>query len=213
MPSVTLSNLQSRVYSRIDNNTLLYEAADVTAAINEAIRITNAFIGYIQVSVEITTRKNQTWYPVPAPILIPFRLTFEGMFLESRSLNNMGQLAGDWPRETTGNTGIQVSRWVTNGLDKFAINPADSLGGNTLLLTGVAEPTLLVSGTDTIQIPDEYSEALEDMAFIALVLKEGGKIMADGIKVYQTAIQKLQQFSRFQQMRQPAKVPQVSQRR
>lgn len=213
MPTVTLSNLQSRVYSRIDDNMLLYESAAVTSAINEAIRVTNLFVGYIQTSGSVTSRPNQVWYPMPFGILIPIRLQFENAFIERFSLNNMGQAAPQWLKETTRNTGVPVSHWVAGGLDKFAIHPADSVGGNNITVTGIAEPSLLVNLSDTISFPDEYSEAIEDMAFMALILKEGGKILSDGIVVYQAAISKLKQFSRWQDARQPVKQVQMVQRR
>jgi len=213
MPNVTLSNLWSRVWSRLDNNTQLYETAALTYAINESIRITNIFIGYIQTTGTLITRPNQVWYPMPDGVLIPMKLQFEGSFIERVSLNYLGETFPNWRADTTANTGYAVSHWMTSGLDKFVIHPADSIGGNLISITGVAEPTVLVNASDTISFPEEYSEVIEDLAFTALIMKEGGKIMADGMAVYKQAISKLKEFSRWQAMRQPVQSVQMVQRR
>ena len=206
MPTVTLSQLQSRVYSRLDNNALLYTASEVTAAINEQIRVINLITGYIQTSVLVpgSSRPNQQWYNVPAGILVPLRVQFEQTVLEKYSLTNMGMIAPNWLTENTANTGAPVSHWTSVGLQKFAIHPADSVGGNDILVTGIAEPVLLVSGSDTISFPNEYAEALEDMAVVTLVMKESGTIFTQASVMYQKFISKMKQFQRFENLRWPA---------
>lgn len=203
MPTVTLADLTSRIYSRLDNNTALYTQPEITSAINEVVRVSNVVVGYIQTSVTYETRPNQVWYDVPASILIPLRMQFEQTFLEKFTLSNLGQSAPDWLTETTASTGIPVAHWTTAGMRLFAIHPADSVGGNELYITGVAEPVQLVNPTDRISIPDEFSEMLENMAVVTLVLKEGGKIFADGSIMYQKYMSRLKAFKRFENMRFP----------
>jgi hypothetical protein len=213
MPSVTLSQLQSRVYSRIDNNTALYTAAELTSAINESIRTTNLVTGYTQTSTSISSVANQVWYSIPTGILVPIRLQFAGTFIERVSVNNIGNNSPNWQMHTTTNVGYPVSQWVTSGLTNFAIHPADSIGGNSIVITGIVEPTLLVSSGDTISIPDEYSEVLEDLSVVALVLKEGGKSFGDILMLRDKAMEKLKKFVRWQTERQPGRSSEMVQTR
>jgi hypothetical protein len=53
MPTVTLAQIQSLVFDRVDNNTLFYSTTQVTNAVNEFYRIINAFCGINQQTVSI----------------------------------------------------------------------------------------------------------------------------------------------------------------
>jgi hypothetical protein len=154
--------------------------------------------------VTVITRPGQLWYDVPYPIFIPLRLQFETQFLEKFALSNLGSVSPNWMTETTANTGVQVSHWATAGLNKFAIHPVDAIGGNIIQITGVQEPQLLVNPTDVIQFPNEFSELIEDMAVVTLVLKEGGKIFSDASILYQKYLSKLKQWKRWQSAVMPA---------
>ena len=204
MPSVTLTNLQDRIYSRLDNNTTLYTSAEVTSAINEQLRIVNLATGYIQTTGSVATVSNQVWYTVPAGIIVPMRMKWNNVFIERCSLNNLGEYSVRWLTETTANKGIGVSKWALAGLQMFAIYPADSVAGNTIVITGIAEPTILANGTDVLPMPNEYSEVIEDLAVVALILKEGGRIFADAMQIYKRAQSKLKLLSIWQLSREPA---------
>lgn len=204
MPSVTLADISSRILSRVDDNSLLYAQPEITSVVNESIRVINLLTGYLQITIQFTSRPNQAWYDVPAGILLPLRVQFENIFLDRRSLIDLGQAAPNWLTENTANTGVSVAHWTTAGLDKFAIHPADSIGGNDLQITGVQEPVPLVSLSDVIQFPNEFVEAVTDMSIVALVLKEGGKIFADAQQIYQKAISKVKKFRRYEMGRMPA---------
>lgn len=204
MPSTTLSALTTRVYNRLDNNTQLYNQTEITLAINESIRCINLATGYIQTTQALVSRAGQVWYDVPLGILIPLRLQFEGTFLERTSVVNLGSTTPQWPQESTGSTGTSVSHWLTNGLLKFAIHPADSVGGNMIQVTGVAEPVQLTLPTDIANIPDEYTEMIEDMSVVTLALKESGKIFSDASSMYQGYLSKLKKMTMWQHARWPA---------
>jgi hypothetical protein len=204
VPSFTLSQLQSDIYTRLDGNTFLYLSAELTSAINESIRTANLVTGYTQTTSTVTSVANQVWYTVPTGILVPLRLTFAGYFLEKTSVDKISNYNPNWQLQTTANSGIPVAQWLTSGLTNFAIYPADTIGGNSMVMTGVVEPALLVNPSDTISIPDEYQEILEDLSVVALVLKEGGKSFGDILMLREKAMEKLKKFRRYQTERQPA---------
>lgn len=215
MPSVTLSDMSARVLTRLDNNSLLYTQAEITSAVNESVRVVNGIIGYLQgtISVPGFSRPNQVWYDVPLGILFPLRVQFERSYLEQSSVDNLGLTAPNWLTETTANTGSPVVHWAPCGLGMFAIHPADSIGGNDLQVTGIIEPTQLVSGTDVIQLPNEYSESIEEMTVVVLAFKEGSKIFQDALPLYQKFQNKMGKMQRFQVFRQPQQRAEMVQRR
>src|ERR1019366_8962486 len=98
MPSVTLSQLQSRVYDRLDGNTLLYTSANVTSALNECIRIVNANTGFLQITAQVPglSQAGRVFYDVPASILVPMRVQFEADYLRKFFPNSIGMAYSTW---------------------------------------------------------------------------------------------------------------------
>ncbi len=184
MPIVTLADLSSRVYARIDNNTQLYTQSEVTSSLNESLRVLNSFLGFLQGSVQMMSEAGRVWYDVPTGILIPMRVQFEGVYLQKMFPSQIGKAYAGWTAETTLNTGTPVAEWVPCGLTKFAIHPADSVGGAVINVTGVLEPTPLVNPTDTVTIPNEYTDILVNLSGQVLTLKETGKLFSQQIFYY-----------------------------
>jgi hypothetical protein len=58
------------------------------------------------------------------------------------------------------------------------------MGGAALFMTGVAEPALLVNPTDTVVIPNEYTDALVLLAAQVLTLKETGPLFLQSREYY-----------------------------
>jgi hypothetical protein len=206
MPTFTLADLKTMVYNRLDNNTELYPAADVTLELNDAIRTWNLYTGAIQTSVHVPgyTVANQILYSTPVGILVPLRVTYEGRQLAKDSLTNMGRLRHNWVRETTASsTSGPVSTWIPIGRDTFAIYPADRLGGNDLVVTGIAEPTPLAADADVITLPQEDADNVSDLASTGLLFIEGGKTFADGSMVYQRFLGAMKKKARWQQLKMP----------
>jgi len=187
MASQTLAQLQSRVYARLDDNTLLYTSQNVTDSLNEAIRVVNLASGFLQGTIQVPTlsQPNRIWYDVPAGILIPMRCQFEGGYLVKYFPNAIGMAYSTWTTDSTANTGLPVAEWVPCGFTKFAIHPADSIGGSEIYISGVLEPTLLVNPSDTIQMPVEYSDLIVNLSAQILCLKETGSLFKQSSLYYQ----------------------------
>lgn len=196
MPIVTLAELQTRIYDRLDNNTLLYTAPEVTNAINECIRVVNLAVGFLQITDNVgtgVTIANQVYYSTPASILIPMRVQFESTYLQKVFPNQIGKSNATWVTDTTTTTGQEVSEWIPIGLTTFAIHPADALGGGALQMTGIAEPAPLVNPGDSVPIPGEYSDTIVNLSAQVLSLKESSaefKTMAAYYQVYLSLIKK-----------------------
>lgn len=187
MPLVTLAQLQSRVYTRLDQNTLLYTQQNVTDAINECIRVVNLATGFLQITAQVPnlSQSNRVFYDVPAGILVPMRVQFESGYLTKYFPNAIGMSYATWTQDNTANTGLPVSEWIPTGFSKFAIHPADSIGGSPIFVTGIAEPVQLVNQSDTTLIPVEYSDCIINLAAQILCLKETGALFKQSSLYYQ----------------------------
>lgn len=193
MPSFTLADLSNRVLDRLDQNVALYTQPEVNSAINEAIRVLNLACGFLQVTVLIagSSVANRFWYDVPfgpGNIVIPLRVQYEQTYLRKYNLNEIGRAYPQWLTETTATTGQPVQHFIPFGIRKFAIHPADAVGGGDLSVTGVQEPIPLVNPTDVVQWPNEVTPAFDALAAHTLMLKEGGAIFSAATADYQQYI-------------------------
>ena len=196
MPLVTLAQLQSRVYTRLDQNTLLYTQQNITDSLNEAIRVVNAATGFQQGTIQVPglSQANRVWYDVPQGILIPIRCQFESGYLNKYFPNQIGKAYATWLTDTTDNSGLPVSCWVPCGFSKFAIHPADSIGGSPIFISGVLEPTQLVNPTDAVNMPVEYTDILVNLSAQTLCLKETGALFKQSSLFYQTYLSQIKKF-------------------
>ena len=202
MPSVTHAALKSRVWAQLDDNTTFYPAAEVTRAINDSFQQLNLFTGIVQGPVTITTEINRYFYPLPGNVITPLAVDLDGRQLKRTSLTNLASRRGRWLRETSGNHG-PTAVWAPVGSRTIAIHPADSLGGRTLRVVGVLEPTLLVAAGDLINIPDEMVDAVEDLAVLALQLKEGGSVFYQASSKYVEFQKQAKVWLRWQDIKMP----------
>ena len=206
MPRFTLNDLDNMVLGTIENNSVFYTLRERTSAINEAIRIINLHTGFLRASVEMPgwSVANRSVYDMPASILIPLRMEYEGRYLHPIGLRAIGNAYPEWRKETTAGTGAAVARWVRLGLKRIAVHPAPSIGGQDMLFYGVAEPPLLVNPTDTVPLNDELADEIKDYAGHILPLKEGGAIFAAASLYYQEFIRKRKKTEQWTSMKWPA---------
>jgi hypothetical protein len=194
MPVLTLGDLKTRVYNRLDQNTALYPDADVTREINDSIAAWSLFTSAIQAQVHVPgyTVANQVLYSVPAGILVPQRVYFEGRQLAKESIRKMSLLRRDWITDVSSTRG-PVCDWIPFGIGTFAIHPADSIGGNDLLVVGIAEPTPLVLDADPITLPDEDADSIAELSSANLTFREGGAIFAASSLLYQKFLSRMKE--------------------
>jgi len=205
MPDTSLADLLDSVYARLENNTAFYERATCVCAINEGIRVLNNFTGFTvgYVSVPSYTVANQAVYAMPATVLFPLSIWFEGKLLNKCELTTLSGLLPRWLKETTATEDAPVADWIPLGLTQFAIHPADAIGGRDLRVYGVLEPVKLVLDTDVIDIEDEFHEIIVEYASSTLPLMEAGKTFADAAESYLSFQKKMKSRMRWQKMKMP----------
>lgn len=198
------------VLGRVEGNTTLYTQTEITAVINECIRISNAFTAFNETSTLVpgSTVANQLVYSTPSGILFPTQVAFNGRVLDKVSLTSIGECYRNWATDTTSTYG-PVARWIPIGITTFAIHPIDAIGSNALLVTGVAETTLLASGSDVMELDDEFVTMLVDYCGHRLVLKEGGKVFSDASILIQTYWREMKGLKRLQTWKAPRYFVQV----
>jgi hypothetical protein len=184
VPTLTLGELDSRVLDRLDQNTLLYKTSERYAAINEGIQVLNCLTGFYQQNVQFpySSQQNRVWYDVPAPIVIPTKLTLDGVFVRRSTLLQLSRSKPDWVTDTTYNQVSNISSWGGWGLQKIFLHPADSIGGQTMVLTGVVNPPTLVNPSDSLNAPNWLQSALDLYCSHVPVLKESSKSFAEASK-------------------------------
>lgn len=180
----TLSDLREIVYAQLENNQVFFRAAEVTAVINECIKIINLFTGFYQGAVEVTSVAGQLIYEVPSTIVYPLRAQFNSVALDPIAIGQIGKDYRDWATSTTDKDG-PVARWIPIGTNYFCLNPIDSEGGQTIYVTGVLEPPVLVDDADEVVLDDEYTTMIGDYGAHRLPLKEGGAPFAQASILYQ----------------------------
>ena len=184
MPSVPLSQLEARVYSSLDGNQLEFPERFVRAALNEGLARLNLILGYNQVTLPIAgttgnfTVAGQREYNVPAGILIPIRVDFEGTEIQRLSLERLARAYRTWAVDTSTYMG-PPARWASIGLKQFVIHPIDADGGSSLEVTGIANITPLVNQDDVVTLEDQFTEILIMYAKTRVMAKEPGKPFAD----------------------------------
>lgn len=188
MPRLTLADLKGQVYSRLEDNTLMYSGAEIANAINDAIRTLNMMCGWYQKTYSVPgsglSVADRVIYDIPAKILFPQRVVWAGKVLEKSPL---GQTSNEWPnwmKDTSANTGTPTSRWVPIGITKFAIHPADSIGGATLQVTGIENPDPALNDSDAVVVPKEGVTAVVDYAAHAVQVKMQGLPFMQSLGLY-----------------------------
>jgi hypothetical protein len=199
MPLYELGNIVNATYARLDNNQVLYTQQEVINEINFSIQLVNLYTGFIQLELTTLTvpwSAANTIYTIPSGILYPTRMIFEGKPLKQHSFLELARLYRSWATDTTKNA-YPVAHWASIDMTTFVIHPADALGGNSLEITGVAEPVPLVSLTDVITMPDEVEEIIESLTAYTLAYKQGASEFKRSMEMFKAFLSRMKKMSRW----------------
>lgn len=189
MPNPTLKDIKDQVYAKLEDNREMYKEDEVRDAINEGYRILNLFCGWVNATVPVSTTytiADRVIYDVPYRIVIPQKVSFEGQALEKVPLSVAALNLPIFLRSYTSSTGQNVSRWIPIGLRKFAIYPADSVGGGLLEVTGIANPIVMLNDSDRVVIPKEGINAVVDYAAHSVQCKLQGEPFMQSLSLYRS---------------------------
>ena len=207
MPVISLQSLMDATYAKLDGNDQFYSTSEVTWAINEGIRLGNIFCGWLTATESVpsggVTIANRVIYRVPSSIAIPQKVTFEGKELDKVGMFQLFRNWPTWMKDTTATTGYPVNRWCPYSFNRFAINPADAVGGGLLEVTGIASPDYLSAVTDTITLPKIASSAISEYAAHVVQCKLGSVPLTQSMPMYRTWEKMIKQNGVWRRYKQP----------
>lgn len=170
---VTLTDIQGFLLERVGGNSAFWPTAQLTEAINHAMRVWQCLTGEWTVTSGVVTTSGVHFYQLPSTEYAPHRVSqaVSGDPLQLTSLNELDMGLPDWDSTTTGT----ALYYAHVGATRIAIHPAQA-SGNLSLESFQVTPTLSAGG-DFIQVGDEELQALLAYAHHYLTFKEGSAEM------------------------------------
>ena len=147
-------------------------------ALNEGLRFWNALTGRWKTRSVIPTTPGPTLtYFLPAPLLYRARVTFNGIPLSPSSREDLMNGRPRWYLETTADGhGVPSipTQFAPRSLTTIDLWPMDAVGGNSLLIDGVANTPTLDTDTDFVDLAEADVSNLLGYCLHAVSLKKGG---------------------------------------
>lgn len=187
--SVTFKDVQTLMERRW-NNQPFWTSEEARLHFNEALREWNLYTATWRQRITATTTQNAHIHAIPSGLLT-YVTTIR--YLDRRALHRdsriaLGDLRPNWRGERTdsgGSVPIEPRRWFPYGLTKFGIWPADHVGGNLLLLDGIAVTPQLTALGQSVDISDTELPLLIGEALHLASFKSGAGVMQQLIKHHQ----------------------------
>lgn len=172
-------------YTRADLRTRLadrwegvpwWDTASADDAINEALLLWNLCTGQWRTRQTYPTTAGTIDYQLLGSLVFGTRLQWNTFPLDPTSLWELDQGRPGWRVETTATGGSVPTRpmlWAPVSLNLIHIWPADALGGNLLLVNGVAATPQLTQDAQYLDLGEELLAPLLDGALHIASFREG----------------------------------------
>ena len=175
--AITLAQLRTRLQEMYEG-VPFWTTTEATDALNEGLRFWNALTGRWKTRIVIPTTPGPTLtYLLPAPLLYRARVTFNGIPMSPSSREDLLNGRPHWYLETTASgQGVPTvpTLFSPRSLTTIDIWPMDAVGGNSLMVDGVAETPVLVADTDFVDLAEADVSNLLGYALHCVSLKKGG---------------------------------------
>lgn len=170
-----LTALQTRTLERLDDTGgVYYLTSEVTSALNKAQRLYCFLTHCLERTATFDLTADQFAYNLKddvdfATFLLPLRVTCDGRRVQPKTIHQLDTRNSRW-RLKRGTP----ADYAMLGFDSLFTYPTPDAPGASLVVTFVAEPVALSSGSETPEIFEEDHPALIDYAIYWLRAKEGG---------------------------------------
>jgi hypothetical protein len=166
---------------------VFYARAEALNHLNDAMNELNLVASKIRSerSHPMTRLVNFYAYPTSSPTAIAIlHVAYKSRMIEKQTLEAFDRSDSRWMRQYG-----TVKAWCPIGLNLFAVKPHFLDADETVTLTTLDMHQAIGEAT-TIDLEDEYLEALEDYVFHALRFKEGGTEFAVALQAYDDFLEK-----------------------
>ena len=183
--SFTWATVRERLTDRVGKKPF-WDATEALIAFNEGLRLYNLLTGFWRTRTIITTTTSY-FVQIPTILLYRVRMEFNGLAMSPSSREDLNQSRFNWRLENTASGGGVPTRPVVFApvsLSSVYIWPADAVGGNTLLIDGVAATPVLVDDGDFVDLGEEQFDILIGYALHALSFKKQGQYFSDTIDLF-----------------------------
>ena len=206
MPQLTVGALDTRILSRVDNNSLLFTQPERYAALTESSRVLNCLTSWSITSVNLSqpTQPCRVWYDVPYGLIIPTRVQIDGRFLKKTTLNQLARSRPNWVTETTSSQEQPVTHWLPIGLRKFGIWPADACGGQQIIVSGPTDIQPYTDPNQTVSLSNDLLSSFDTLAILTLMLKESSKTFGQASVEYQSFLRTMKKMTVIRDFRAPS---------
>lgn len=174
--NTTLTTLLARLADRYEGQPF-WTSDQGRRAINEGLRVWNALTGFWKAPFNATTLTNDPYLFIDGTLVKGNRVTVGGRVLIPSSLFAFDHGLRNWEGARTTDGGMvpsAVSYWAPVGPMVIALYPADaSVAGQPVIVDGVRNTPILVSGGDFIDLGDEEINTLLGYALHTLSFSKG----------------------------------------
>lgn len=184
---VTLSTLLQQLKDSWESAPFWTDAEGIRA-INHALRTWNLLTGMWKQRALVATTAGSHYVTLPAALTYGMQVSWgpTGRALSLGSIHTMDLARPRWEEETTATGGGVPTTprvWGPSGLLELFIWPADSVGGNHLVIDGVAATPVLANLTDYVDMGSQDSTIIAKYALRVESFKRGALAM-QGTQVY-----------------------------
>lgn len=181
---MTLAELETKLLSRLEQNSEFFPTYTTTRLINQALRVVNLRTGFFQETRVCSplTVPGRSIYRFPYGLIAPLSVVLDKVTLRKTTLKDIGGSDDRWIQRSSTRSGA-TSTWAAIGQYQFAIYPACDVPARQLWVTGVYCVPKLVNPSDVVDLSDYMVDQVVDHAQVMACFDEGGKVLVDAIKV------------------------------
>ena len=188
--AVTLTTLQTRLDERLEISAF-YADAELTLALNEALRLWNLYTGAWRKRVtHVLQPTSDNYFALPQTLVFPMRMEVNGTPMAKSALHDLDHGQPGWEGQVIGQSGIPSTPqvWAPVSPTLMAYWPRVITTTFTVTVDGVAATPILVNGSDTIDLNESRHGVLLDYAKHYLTLKRGGAEMQQSASALQAML-------------------------
>lgn len=194
---MTLTQILTRVYERLDDDGTYYTSIEVVNRVNEGQRFLTLLALPLEKTATLTLTATTTFYHLLSDsgfkdFLLPLRVRVTGgARVGGARLSDLAAADSNW--ETQAGT---PTRYALLGLDLLCLNQQPAGSGVTLDITFAHGPAVLAIASDTPEVPEEYHGDLVDYAIHGTRAKEGGQEFLDSVGMLQRFLVSAEKLNR-----------------